>query len=146
MSKIIRKCRHCKGDLAIRNPTGKCDHLYYPESCDYCSKKKYTLGPVMPAPVGFPTRPGGPGPSRAARTRLRAAPGVLDGPTASPRAPGAVGPDGSDGLAFPPGMGGPFSKKQLARTDKDFNNFLRLRKRRVKQNIGKEGHHAESED
>ena len=29
-------CRHCGGPIAIRNPTGKCDHLYYPESCKIC--------------------------------------------------------------------------------------------------------------
>ena len=26
------KCPHCKGLIKIRNPTGKCDHLYYPEN------------------------------------------------------------------------------------------------------------------
>jgi len=25
-------CPYCKGDKKIRNPTGKCDHLYYPEN------------------------------------------------------------------------------------------------------------------
>ena len=25
-------CPYCKGDKDIRNPTGKCDHLYYPEN------------------------------------------------------------------------------------------------------------------
>jgi hypothetical protein len=29
-------CRHCGGDLSIRNPTGKCDHLYYPDYCEAC--------------------------------------------------------------------------------------------------------------
>ena len=23
-------CEYCGGDIAIRNPTGNCDHLYYP--------------------------------------------------------------------------------------------------------------------
>ena len=31
-----RKCPHCKGSIVIRNPTGKCDHLYYPENCKVC--------------------------------------------------------------------------------------------------------------
>ena len=31
-----RMCPHCKGSILIRNPTGKCDHLYYPESCTIC--------------------------------------------------------------------------------------------------------------
>lgn len=32
----ISKCFHCGGDKTIRNPTGKCDHLYYPENCHVC--------------------------------------------------------------------------------------------------------------
>ena len=24
-------CKHCGGQIAIRNPTGRCDHLYWPE-------------------------------------------------------------------------------------------------------------------
>lgn len=24
-------CKHCGGEIAIRNPTGKCDHLYWPD-------------------------------------------------------------------------------------------------------------------
>ena len=27
-----RICPDCKGLIRIRNPTGKCDHLYYPEN------------------------------------------------------------------------------------------------------------------
>jgi hypothetical protein len=26
------KCKNCGEDIAIRNPTGNCDHLYYPEN------------------------------------------------------------------------------------------------------------------
>ena len=36
MAKTEKKCSHCGGDIAIRNPTGKCDHLYYPNSCEVC--------------------------------------------------------------------------------------------------------------
>jgi len=25
-------------DLSIRNPSGYCDHLYYPDYCDVCRK------------------------------------------------------------------------------------------------------------
>ncbi len=34
-------CEYCGGDKKIRNPTGKCDHLYYPESVNtnYPNKK-----------------------------------------------------------------------------------------------------------
>ena len=24
-------CKHCGGEIRIRNPTGKCDHLYWPD-------------------------------------------------------------------------------------------------------------------
>ena len=33
-------CLHCGGEIAIRNPTGLCDHLYYPENCDVCKANK----------------------------------------------------------------------------------------------------------
>lgn len=33
-----KKCNHCGGSIEIRNPTGECDHLYYPENCDVCRK------------------------------------------------------------------------------------------------------------
>ncbi len=33
-------CKHCGGDVGIRNPSGYCDHLCYPENCDICSGKK----------------------------------------------------------------------------------------------------------
>ncbi|MDD5068822.1 MAG: hypothetical protein PHN89_04470 [Candidatus Pacebacteria bacterium] len=36
MLELARICPDCGGDIRIRNPTGKCDHLYYPE----CKKKK----------------------------------------------------------------------------------------------------------
>lgn len=29
-------CKHCKGDIRIRNPKGNCDHLHYPENCGVC--------------------------------------------------------------------------------------------------------------
>ncbi len=32
------KCPHCNMDKEIRNPSGFCDHLYYPESCDVCKE------------------------------------------------------------------------------------------------------------
>jgi len=36
-------CKHCKGDLRVRNPMGNCDHLYYPYYCLMCSSMKYTM-------------------------------------------------------------------------------------------------------
>ena len=33
-------CEHCGGDIEIRNPSGYCDHLYYPENCKICKPKK----------------------------------------------------------------------------------------------------------
>lgn len=29
-------CKHCGGDIAVRNPKGFCDHLRYPDYCDVC--------------------------------------------------------------------------------------------------------------
>ena len=26
-----KKCKHCGGAIAVRNPTGQCDHLCWPE-------------------------------------------------------------------------------------------------------------------
>ena len=33
-------CEHCKMPIAIRNPSGFCDHLYYPDYCDVCHLAK----------------------------------------------------------------------------------------------------------
>jgi hypothetical protein len=33
-------CKHCGGDIRIRNPKGFCDHLYYPENCKFCKREK----------------------------------------------------------------------------------------------------------
>ena len=39
-----KKCPNCGGDTAIRNPTGKCDHLKYPENLpDMKDTKKATI-------------------------------------------------------------------------------------------------------
>jgi len=37
--KILSKyiCQHCKGDIRIANPSGFCNHVYYPECCDICN-------------------------------------------------------------------------------------------------------------
>jgi len=32
-------CEHCGYDTEIRNPSGFCDHLYYPESCKVCDER-----------------------------------------------------------------------------------------------------------
>lgn len=34
---FMNKCNHCGGDIAVRNPSGYCDHLHYPENCKVCS-------------------------------------------------------------------------------------------------------------
>ncbi len=36
--KLEFKCPHCKMDKRIRNPSGYCDHLYYPDNCEECKK------------------------------------------------------------------------------------------------------------
>ncbi len=32
-------CKHCNMDTAIRNLSGYCDHLHYPDYCKVCSSK-----------------------------------------------------------------------------------------------------------
>lgn len=41
-------CKHCGGDLAIRNPKGFCDHLYYPEFCSVYNKNESKDCPDSP--------------------------------------------------------------------------------------------------
>jgi len=36
-------CPHCKMDKRIRNPSGYCDHLYYPDYCEICQKLRKKL-------------------------------------------------------------------------------------------------------
>ncbi len=36
-----RICNHCGGEIAIRNPRGYCDHLYYPDYCEVCKSAKH---------------------------------------------------------------------------------------------------------
>lgn len=31
-------CPHCKMNIRIRNPSGFCDHLYYPYYCQFCTE------------------------------------------------------------------------------------------------------------
>ena len=33
-------CNHCGYPIALRNPSNKCDHLYYPDNCHTCRNKK----------------------------------------------------------------------------------------------------------
>lgn len=34
---LEKGCPHCGGDIAVRNPSGYCDHLYYPDNCKICA-------------------------------------------------------------------------------------------------------------
>lgn len=36
----IKKCEHCGGNIAVRNPMGFCDHLHYPEYCRVCKRMR----------------------------------------------------------------------------------------------------------
>jgi len=38
-------CPYCGGDKEIRNPTGYCDHLYYPDNCQG-NKKAFEQGRI----------------------------------------------------------------------------------------------------
>ena len=33
-----RICQHCKGQVALANPSGFCSHIHYPEACEVCSR------------------------------------------------------------------------------------------------------------
>ncbi len=33
-----RMCIHCGREIRYRNISGFCDHLYYPENCDVCTR------------------------------------------------------------------------------------------------------------
>jgi hypothetical protein len=44
--KDMKTCKHCGGNLEIRNPTGNCDHLYYPENCEICRLAGYKMGAI----------------------------------------------------------------------------------------------------
>jgi hypothetical protein len=33
-------CNHCGESLDIRNPSGYCDHLYFPHNCAICMKRE----------------------------------------------------------------------------------------------------------
>lgn len=35
----VKLCGHCGMDIAIRNPSGFCDHLYYPDCCKICEAR-----------------------------------------------------------------------------------------------------------
>ncbi len=37
---IDRICEHCNMPIRIRNPSGFCDHLQYPEYCDICKRRQ----------------------------------------------------------------------------------------------------------
>jgi hypothetical protein len=40
LSRQDKRCKHCGIDIAIRNLSGYCDHLYYPEACEVCKKNE----------------------------------------------------------------------------------------------------------
>lgn len=34
----LKACPHCDQNIQVRNPTGYCDHLYYPNECTTCKE------------------------------------------------------------------------------------------------------------
>lgn len=36
IEKEVSYCAHCETNMAVRNMSGYCDHLYYPANCDVC--------------------------------------------------------------------------------------------------------------
>jgi len=49
----MKKCKYCGGDIEIRNPTGKCDHLYYPENCEGYKNELFDLFVKRARNTGF---------------------------------------------------------------------------------------------
>ena len=45
---VMGLCSHCGYSIDIRNPSGECDHLKYPEYCETCRR---TLEPVHEVPI-----------------------------------------------------------------------------------------------
>jgi len=48
----MRLCEHCGMDIEIINPSGYCNHLYYPDYCEICKKRekeKQTPKPIESA-------------------------------------------------------------------------------------------------
>lgn len=41
---LDRPCEYCGGKISIRNPTGNCDHLYYPENVNKALKPSENTG------------------------------------------------------------------------------------------------------
>ena len=37
-------CNHCKGEIEIRDPSGFCDHLDYPNNCIVCKHQQSLKG------------------------------------------------------------------------------------------------------
>lgn len=40
-------CKHCGGAIEIRNPTGSCDHLYWPDMLTDEAKRANGFRPVL---------------------------------------------------------------------------------------------------
>ena len=50
-------CDHCGGDVHIRNPSGYCDHLYYPDNCSVCKASRRPSSSAVEAVVEAARRP-----------------------------------------------------------------------------------------
>jgi len=46
-------CTHCHCPISTRNPSGYCDHLYYPENCKVCSGKDTGVRAKIRAMIGI---------------------------------------------------------------------------------------------
>jgi len=43
MDELKEICLHCKMSITLRNPSGFCDHLHYPENCEVCLARNSKL-------------------------------------------------------------------------------------------------------
>ncbi len=45
-------CPHCDYSIDLRNPSGFCDHLHYPDECHVCGKSKPAVEEILIEPEG----------------------------------------------------------------------------------------------
>lgn len=45
--RLAAGCLHCGLDRAVRNPSGYCDHLYFPDNCERCQELQALVSDLL---------------------------------------------------------------------------------------------------
>jgi len=98
--------------------------------------KKKVATPRMSAPVGFPVAPPRPGPRKSPRTGRPGSRRALVDAVRAVNAAHSARTYNSMGV---------FTDEQIARTDREYKQFLKIRARNTKKNLGIGEHHGEEE-